>query len=87
MDRYDVTGLIGVLLMLVAYAGGQTGRLEPRQAPALCMNLAGAGLVLTSLSAHFNLAAFLMESVWGLVAIYGLVRLVLERRRRGQPAA
>ena len=82
MDLFDSAGLVGVVLMLVAYAGAQVGRLEPRQAPALSMNLAGAGLVLTSLTAHFNLAAFLMESVWALVAVYGLVRLGLERRPR-----
>ena len=68
-------------LILVAYAGAQFGRLEPRRAPALLLNLIGAGLILASLMVHFNLSAFLMEAAWALVALFGLLRLVLSRRR------
>ena len=68
-------------LILVAYAGAQFGRLEPRRAPALLLNLIGAGLILASLVVHFNLSAFLMEAAWALVALFGLLRLVLSRRR------
>jgi len=45
------------------------------------LNLIGAGLILTSLAYHFNLSAFLMEAAWALVALFGLLRLVLGRRR------
>ena len=48
--------------------------------PALLMNLIGAGLVLWSLYFSFNLSAVLMESTWGLVALYGLIRLALGKR-------
>jgi hypothetical protein len=74
-------GVAGVLLILAAYAGAQLGRLDPRQAPALLLNLGGAGLILWSLAYRFNLAAFLMEAAWALVALFGLVRLLLARRR------
>jgi hypothetical protein len=77
----DVAGVAGVLLILAAYAGAQLGRLEPRHAPALLLNLVGAGLILTSLVFRFNLSAFLMEAAWALVALFGLLRLVLDRRR------
>jgi paired small multidrug resistance pump len=53
--------------------------MEPRQAPALLMNLAGAGLILVSLAFSFNLSAFLMEAAWALVALFGLARLWLKR--------
>jgi hypothetical protein len=76
----DVLGLIGVVLVLLAYAGVQLGRLEPRQAPALLMNLVGATAVLGSLVFRFNLSAFLMEGAWALIAFAGLVRLMLKRR-------
>ncbi len=82
MDLPDLAGLLGVLLMLLAYAGAQFQRLDPRRAPALGMNFIGSGLVLYSLSVRFNLAAFVMETAWGLVAFHGLVRLGLERWRR-----
>ena len=80
----DAAGLFGVLLILIAYAGAQFGRLEPRRAPALAMNLAGAGLILWSLMFRFNLAAFLMEVAWAAVALYGLIRLIGPRLRRGE---
>ncbi len=84
MSLPDAAGLVGVLLILAAYAGAQTGRLEPRRAPALLMNLAGAGLIILSLTFRFNLSAFLMEAAWAVVAIFGLIRLAV-RRRRGPP--
>ncbi|HEX4096578.1 MAG TPA: hypothetical protein VHX64_07605, partial [Caulobacteraceae bacterium] len=76
----DAAGLVGVLLILLAYAGAQLGRLEPRRAPALVMNLVGAGLILWSLAFRFNLSAFLMEAAWAVVALYGLVRLAMRGR-------
>ena len=86
MTRADVAqagGVVGVLLILVAYAGAQLGRLEPRRAPALVLNLVGAALILGSLAVHFNLAAALMEAAWALVALYGLIRKGLSRRSSG----
>ena len=44
------------------------------------MNLGGAGLILVSLAHAFNLAAFLMEAAWALVAALGLIRVALTRR-------
>ena len=80
MSLPDAAGLLGVLLILAAYAGAQLGRLEPRRAPALLMNLVGAGLIILSLRFRFNLSAFLMEAAWALVALYGLIRLLIGRR-------
>ncbi len=79
-DAAGAAGVVGVGLILVAYAGAQFGRLEPRRAPALALNFVGACLILGSLAFRFNLAAFLMEAAWALVALYGLARLVLSRR-------
>ena len=79
MTLYDIAGLVGVLLMLGAYAAAQLGWLEATRAPALLMNLCGALLVLVSLSRAFNLSAVLLESAWGLVALLGLVKLAFRR--------
>lgn len=80
MRPTDIAGVGGVLLILVAYALTQLERLDPLRAPALLMNLAGACLVMVSLSHDFNLAAFLMEASWAAVALFGLARLGLRRR-------
>lgn len=80
MSLPDILGVIGVGLILVAYAGATTGRLDPKQATALMLNLIGALLILGSLYFDFNLSAVLMEGAWALVALIGLARLAFARR-------
>lgn len=81
MSLPDIAGLIGVAMMLAAYAGGAMGRLRADAAPALTVNLIGALLVVWSLLHAFNLAAFVMETAWGLVALGGLIKLALKKGR------
>jgi membrane-bound ClpP family serine protease len=76
----DVAGVAGVALILVAFAGVQFQRLDPLNAPALLLNFFGAALVLLSLVFDFNLAAFVMESAWCLIALWGLGRIAFRRR-------
>ena len=68
-------------MMLGAYAAAQVGRLDPVKVPSLLLNLAGSCLVLLSLLRTFNLSAFLMEAAWAVVALFGLVRVAVRRRR------
>jgi uncharacterized membrane protein len=79
MRGADVAGLVGVGLMLAAYAGAQLHRLDPTRAVSLLMNLAGSLLVVVSLLHAFNLPAFLVEAAWAAIAAFGLVRLALRR--------
>ena len=76
----DLFGIVGVLLILTAYAGATSGKLDARRAPALLLNLVGALLILLSLYFDFNLSAVLMEGAWALVALIGLARLGLSRK-------
>jgi len=78
----DGAGLLGAALILLAFALVQAKRLDPHKAAALLLNLAGAGLVMASLVQRFNLAAFLLEAAWALIALWGLARLAAERLRR-----
>jgi hypothetical protein len=72
---------VGVVLMLAAYAGAQLRRLDPTGAPALLMNLSGSLLVVVSLLRAFNLPAFIVEASWSALALFGLLRLALSRRK------
>jgi hypothetical protein len=87
----DVLGLLGAGLFLAAYGLTQARRLDGHGVAALSMNLAGALLVVLSLTQKFNLAAFVLEIAWGLIALFGLVRLAIARfraragRRTGRP--
>jgi hypothetical protein len=82
MSWTDAAGLVGVAMILVAYAGAALGRLDPKGVWSLSANLVGAGLILVSLLvADFNLSSTVMEGSWALVALAGLVRLAILRRR------
>ena len=80
MTPSDAAGLVGVATMTAAYAAAQLGRLDPVRPPSLMLNFGGACLVMLSLLHDFNLSAFLMEAIWALVALFGLVRIALRRR-------
>ena len=81
MSAWDLCGLVGVGLILAAYAATQLRRLDPTRAPSLLMNMIGSGLIIISLLRAFNLSALLVEVAWAAIAAFGLVRLVLQRRR------
>jgi len=81
MTLQDAAGLLGVLVILVAYAGAALGKLDPKQPVSLLANLLGAGAILWSLlTANFNLSATVMEGTWALVALVGLIRWALRRK-------
>jgi hypothetical protein len=80
MSVMDAAGLVGVLMILVAYAAATLGRLDPKQGLSLFANFVGAGLILASLlTEKFNLSAAVMEGAWALVALSGLVRIGFQR--------
>ena len=71
---HDVAGITGSLLVIVAYFATQAGWFgasDPRFAWA---NLAGAVLIIFSLTVDWNLAAFVMEIFWILISVFGLAR-------------
>jgi len=75
----DAIGLLGVVLILLAYLLLQAGRVHGNALPYQLLNALGAVLVLVSLLYAFNLSAVLMELAWLLVSIYGIAR---NRRRK-----
>ena len=81
MTLLDKAGVLGVGLILIAYAGAAFGKLDPKAWPSLTLNLVGALLILGSLTESFNLSAVLMEGSWALVALIGLIRLAWPARR------
>ena len=74
MQWPDALGLLGVLLILLAYFLLQAGRMRGHSLIYQLLNAVGALLVLVSLLYAFNLSAFLMELAWLAVSIYGIVR-------------
>jgi hypothetical protein len=71
---FDIAGLVGVVLIVIAYLLLQLGKLRSTAASYSLLNALGAALVMVSLYFAFNLSAFLMEAFWFLISLFGLVR-------------
>ena len=78
IDWIDAVGLLGSTLFVIAFIyANRATVLDKRWFNAL--NLAGAILLLWSLWHRFNLAAFVLEVVWGAIALVGLVAALRKR--------
>jgi predicted membrane protein len=77
---FDLVGIVGVLLMVVAHLLLQLEKLSGSAVSYLLLNAAGAILVMISLLFRFNLSAFLMEAFWLLISLYGLTKPLFSKR-------
>jgi len=76
---YDIAGLIGTALVIVAYFATQVGSLDARDWRYPLANLVGAMLILLSLFSAWNFPAFVMEIFWLAISLYGLARALGRR--------
>jgi hypothetical protein len=79
---HDLLGNAGVAMILLAYMLVQAGKLDARGLTATLVNALGAGLVVVSLTVDFNLSAFVVETMWCLISLFGAARALRERRVR-----
>ncbi|MFM5917755.1 MAG: hypothetical protein ACKOOL_09515 [Novosphingobium sp.] len=83
LDWANVIGMIGSILVVIGFAyANQVQQLNRFLFNGL--NLSGAVLLLVSLSVHFNLAAFVLEAIWALIATLGLLQTFIAQRRDRQ---
>jgi len=71
---YDLAGNVGVVLMVGGYLLLQMGKLRSGDLSYSALNAIGAVLVIISLCFTFNLSAFLVESFWLLISLFGLIK-------------
>ena len=79
-DWANVVGLIGSAIFIAAFAYANAATTLDKLLFNLA-NLTGAVLLLASLWVHFNLAAFVLEVAWAVIAGWGLLKALRERRR------
>lgn len=72
MEIQDLFGIIGALLIIVAYLLLQLRRIAAENVWFSTSNAAGAALILLSLWFDFNLAAVIIETFWLLISLYGI---------------
>ena len=75
MSLYNIIGVSGVLLVLLAFLLLQIGRLSSEKPVYSWLNLVGAMAIIYSLFFDFNLPSFLMEASWLIISMVGLWRL------------
>lgn len=75
MDAYfNAVGLVGVVMMVIAFFMLQLGRMTPQTPVYLWLNLVGALAVMVSLYRFWNLSSFVIECFWAGISLYGLVK-------------
>lgn len=76
----DPVGLIGVILLLIAYFFLSTGRWLSDSLTYQINNLLGAFLILYSLYFHWNLSSVVIEIAWIVISLIGIARIVLKKK-------
>ena len=73
---FDVVGLLGVAITLLAYLALQARRMKGDGLLFPLINLIGAAAILTSLvyDRYTNISAFVIESSWAIISIYGIYK-------------
>lgn len=79
LTLYDTLGIIGVVIILIAYLALQIEKLSAQDWRYSAMNGVGALLILVSLCFSFNLASFIIEIAWLAISLFGLFRAFQKR--------
>lgn len=76
---YDFIGSIGVGVIILTYILLQTEKIKSESLSYSLLNGLGAGLIVFSLIFDFNFSAFVVESLWVLISLYGIGKYFLKR--------
>jgi hypothetical protein len=79
---YDLVGTVGVVTIVLTYILLQTERIKSESLIYSALNGLGAGLIAFSLLYSFNFSAFIVEILWVLISIYGIVKYLLKDKSR-----
>lgn len=76
----DIIGLTAPVLFLYAYAMISIGKWQAEWLRFQLMNLIGAVALIISLMKDWNLPVFILETCWGLISLYGVVKALRKRK-------
>ena len=80
IDWPTITGIVGTLLVLLAFFLLQARKLHGNGAVYQLLNAIGAAAIIVSLFHQFNLASMVLEIAWLLISLYGLAVGIRHRR-------
>lgn len=76
MTIADPVGIVGVVLLLIAYFTISTGRISSNSLTYQLLNFIAAWLILFSLFFHWNTPSVLIEVAWILISVIGMLRIL-----------
>lgn len=74
MSFPDIVGLIGVVLIILAFLLLQIEKCSAFSMTYLLLNLSGSACLLYSLFYNWNMASVVIECLWLFISIYGIIR-------------
>jgi hypothetical protein len=77
---YDIIGSLGVATIILTYVLLQTERLRSESLAYSVLNGLGAALIVFSLFYSFNFSAFVVESLWVLISVFGIIKYFTKKR-------
>lgn len=75
----DWVGMLGVILILIAYWFLSVGRWISDSIAYQSLNFIGAWLILFSLFYHWNLSSVVIEIAWVAISLIGMRRVIRQR--------
>ena len=79
-DVPNIVGMLGSVVLVIGFAYSNLAKVMNLLLFNL-LNLAGAAMLIVSLSVHFNIASMALEIVWAAIALFGLVKALMMRAR------
>jgi len=80
MDIFNILGLVGTIITIIAYLFSSFGLLKVGILYQV-LNGVGSMLLVLSLTSHFNLPALVLESTWCLISLAAIVRILFLKKK------
>lgn len=85
ISLHNVIGILGSFLIVVTYLLLQLKKMQVGEVRCSILNAMGAAGILYSLTVEFNFSAFLIESFWLAISLFGILQSLKDSRlRKGQ---
>lgn len=81
----DLIGILGVTIIVITYILLQVEKMDAQDLSFSLLNAIGALLIIVSLLFEWNLASFLMEFIWMMISLYGVLKYYRIKKKRSMP--
>jgi hypothetical protein len=79
----QIVSLVGAAMILLAFAGQQSGKLKPEARSYLLLNLFGAAILTYFAVEARNLGLTVLEGSWTLISLWSVVKSLRTSPQRG----